>query len=367
MAAVCLCLMAGAPPAALAQQDASLDLGFTSISYDSTTRVSGFTVAPALQLSRSLATFGAAGTFSLFNGGGWSAQGRLTGSTFTPSFHHLRAEVAGVVGGSRFEGATSTAQMLGQVRVHLLGARQGAWVSLGGGQSWNGAELHGTSLAGVGAWLRRAGTMLTVSAIPTTIGGDRYTDATGSLRWSGRAIELDGSLTARRGGSVVPGGTWGGASATFWVSHGAAIVAGAGSYAPDPAQALPGGHYVTVSLRFAARPVHYPELHITRPAAPAEQLAVARSIEVRNAHDGQRVIRVRVAAAGQVELMGDFTDWRVVQLVRTAHDRWEITLPLPPGEHHFNLRVNGGEWGVPAGVPSVADEFEGRVGVLLVR
>jgi hypothetical protein len=369
IAAVCFGLTAALTPSrALAQHEASLDVGVTSVAYDSTARTSGLTLAPALRFVHSLTTLGASGALSLFDSGGWSARGTLTGSAFTPAFHALRGEAAGVVGGSQFEDGTATAQWLAQMRVHLLGAREGAWLALGGGQSWNGLELRGTTLLGAGGWLRRRGATLAAAVLPTTTGGGRYTDATTSLTWSTSALELAGSLTARDGGDLIPGGTWGDVSATWWVSRRAALVAGWGSYAPDPAQALPGGRYVTLSVRLGTRPVRYPELHVDHraPAGPIPRGTV-HDVEVRDARGSQPVLLVRVEGATRVEVMGDFTDWQPVQLTHVSDDRWEIALSLAPGEHHFNVRVDGGEWGVSADGPSVADEFAGRVGVLLVR
>ena len=45
---------------------------------------------------------------------------------------------------------------------------------------------------------------------------------------------------------------------------------------------------------------------------------------------------------------------------------WTVELSLPPGLYKFSLVVDREEWTIPAGVPSVPDEFGGTVGLLAV-
>jgi hypothetical protein len=65
--------------------------------------------------------------------------------------------------------------------------------------------------------------------------------------------------------------------------------------------------------------------------------------------------------------MGDFTDWQPVALTHTGAGAWEIRLPLTPGVHRVNVRVDGGAWSVPAGARREESEFGGVVGVVVVR
>jgi len=110
-----------------------------------------------------------------------------------------------------------------------------------------------------------------------------------------------------------------------------------------------------------------PRIHVRRPSPVRTHPGSAREIDVRDGSDGERIIHVRVADAEQVELMGDFTDWRAVSLVHASGDDWEIALPIAPGPHHVNIRIDGGAWDVPLAMPSVTDDFNGRVGVLIVQ
>jgi hypothetical protein len=40
---------------------------------------------------------------------------------------------------------------------------------------------------------------------------------------------------------------------------------------------------------------------------------------------------------------------------------------MTPGTHRVNVRVNGDTWTAPPGMPTVDDEFNGRVGIIVVR
>ena len=45
---------------------------------------------------------------------------------------------------------------------------------------------------------------------------------------------------------------------------------------------------------------------------------------------------------------------------------FELVLPMRPGPHKLLLRVNGGEWLAPPNLPTVEDEFGGRVAMVVV-
>jgi hypothetical protein len=89
-------------------------------------------------------------------------------------------------------------------------------------------------------------------------------------------------------------------------------------------------------------------------AARAEQFVV----EERD--DGSRELRVLVPGAARVELMGDFTDWTPVCLVRLPRGKgaapadadaaWGVELgDRPRAVHRVNIRVDGAAWRPPPG------------------
>lgn len=82
--------------------------------------------------------------------------------------------------------------------------------------------------------------------------------------------------------------------------------------------------------------------------------------------DGRARVEFTLAApeAGQVALLGDFTDWEPVRMER-EDGRWRVELEVRPGVHHFGFRVDG-RWHVPEDAPGRVDDEWGRVNATLV-
>ena len=78
-------------------------------------------------------------------------------------------------------------------------------------------------------------------------------------------------------------------------------------------------------------------------------------------------LRVNAPRAQLVEVTGDFTNWEPVPMLPTSGGWWAVTLPITPGKYQMNLRLDGGKWLVPPGLLSMADEFGGTVGLLIVE
>ncbi|MEZ4423750.1 MAG: glycogen-binding domain-containing protein [Gemmatimonadota bacterium] len=76
--------------------------------------------------------------------------------------------------------------------------------------------------------------------------------------------------------------------------------------------------------------------------------------------------RVPAGAARTLALVGDFTDWSPVPMVR-AGDVWSAEVRVRPGVYHFGFLADG-EWFLPAeGVPGrVSDEWGRENGTLVV-
>jgi len=116
--------------------------------------------------------------------------------------------------------------------------------------------------------------------------------------------------------------------------------------------------------RGGAPPASGPQTDAPRPAARAPSVSVGSPDE-----GGRRALRLVLPGARRVELRGDMTSWSVVTLEPAAGraQAWEGRFALPDGVYHFAVRVDGGEWRVPPGVPAVDDGFGGEVGVLVVE
>jgi hypothetical protein len=68
-----------------------------------------------------------------------------------------------------------------------------------------------------------------------------------------------------------------------------------------------------------------------------------------------------------VEINGDFTNWIPVPLLPAAGDKWSVSVLMKSGKYQMNMRVDGGQWIVPPGLLSMADEFGGTVGLLVIE
>jgi 1,4-alpha-glucan branching enzyme len=82
---------------------------------------------------------------------------------------------------------------------------------------------------------------------------------------------------------------------------------------------------------------------------------------------GLREIRVQAPGVSSVELMGDFTNWTPISLRDAGSGWWIAALPIKTGIHEMNVRVNGGEWVTPPGLPQRHDEFGSSVGILVIQ
>jgi hypothetical protein len=82
---------------------------------------------------------------------------------------------------------------------------------------------------------------------------------------------------------------------------------------------------------------------------------------------GRMGVRVRCEHATRVELTGDFTDWAPVELASLGGGWWGSELPIAPGLHQVQVRIDGRGWQAPPGLPTTQGDFAGTAGVLLVE
>ncbi|HJQ22183.1 MAG TPA: hypothetical protein VJ867_17735 [Gemmatimonadaceae bacterium] len=195
----------------------------------------------------------------------------------------------------------------------------------------------------------------------------RWTEAQARLDWVpwlDRAIRISAMVSTSRPqwgprdtGVVAPARVWGRVSASIPARAGFAVLASTGTEA---------------SLRDAARPSKYVMLGVrwnpfARRPKRVEGAVAAPAFAVRRAGPGSYIVTVRATRARLVEITGDFARWRPMPLREVATDVWETTLLVPAGTYRVNARIDGGVWGVPPGLTSLDDEFNGRVGLLVLR
>lgn len=324
------------------------------------------------------------GALSRFESGSMAASGDYRGSWLSPALGRARLEVAGS-GGALFyrEDSPAADDVLGVARLHVEGdGTTSFWTGAGRGRV--ATEIARTPVRRVEAGLRgRAGrAWLTFAAEHTRAGAARYTDLSleGSLARANGEVVLTGGLRADEGRGTADSFIETGAA--LRLSRRYALVMGAGRYLYDAATATPGARYFSLALRLATGPPRAsPRESMARlassllasslldlpPPAPPPVVLVAESMTVEPDGPGRVRLLVRAPGASRVEVAGDFSDWQPVALVRDPAERWTVALDLGPGAHRVNLRVDGGPWGVPPGLPVAADDFGGSAGLIVVR
>lgn len=364
-----IALVPGAVSAA--QTTASIEAGVTRISYGDDPAVSLYAISPFVQIEQPDGWLAAMATVSAFEGGGWGLQATLTGSRFLPPAFGLRPEVVGLAHASRGEDATRAGEAGGRVRLHWLGASEGLWA--GGGVGWADglAGTHTVRSVEVGGWLRHDALTMVLTLEPEWVGETIQTmDAEGLARLVRGPAEVAvfGGIRQRTSPDG-PADRWAGVSGAWWFGSRTAATVGIGSYPADLARDFGAGSYATFSIRVASRRPEPPE----RADQPAYRLLpplarpVVAAFAIEPADSGRRAIVVRAPGATGVELMGDFTDWQAIRLRPIGGGQWRVELPLSSGVHRLNIRLAGGEWGVPPGIPVVRDDFNGVVGLLTVE
>lgn len=180
------------------------------------------------------------------------------------------------------------------------------------------------------------------------------------MGWMVGRVALDGVVGWRPRIDTSRQATWVRAYATMAMSRSVAVSIGAGT----TTRQLP---YAQSTGRFGFAAVRLAPAALVRPKGPPEITPAAAAFTVSRAAGGESVLRVRVPRARVVEISGDFNGWRSLRLTRGPDDVWEATIPLAPGTYRVNLRVDGERWVAPPGLTAVDDEFNGRVGLLVVR
>jgi len=341
---------------------------------------------PSLRWDRPHAALDAQGSWIATPGANASGDASVHGTYFSPVFRGLRLELGGTAqhnGGADVIEASNDVQ--GDARLSLAFGAGGVWIG--------GSHLASSSLTlpsqvqsfGAGSW-RRVGDMVLTASITTSgygtpnpfdslgigVPGDdtlsrrdngstiprQYADLESAVYWSHGSLALDALLGTRVSSSYGQRSTWGRAQASWALGPQLALVASGGTRAPEPAIGRIGGSFMSLGVRLASASWISHALH-----GGARSSASAFGVRAEGA---LRVLYVRAPAARTVEVMADFTDWQPVSMRRAVNDEWEIAMPISPGSHRLNIRVDGGEWTAPPGASTARDEFNGVVGLVVV-
>ena len=362
------------------------DVGFATVDYSNGLTLGALTLTETLALERASGSLFATGLVSLFNDGRWSMQGGLTGSRFSapiaaggilrPWFRAVRGELSLNTTSTAQQGFMPTLQLLSQARLHLLAddysMRGGAAIT----RTFDGFAWRTTVLGDAGGWARVGDAVVSYTATPMQLQyGDVLGDNEATVSWSRGRVTYDASLGVRLGEAQQGTAGWGSLTTTWSLRAGALATASVGSYPIDLIQGLPGGRYAAFALRLPTGGLKALRARPARPLAPppperpelpiTERLALVIGPPL----DSLSLREVRVWAPGirTVELLGDFTEWVPVPLIRQSNGEWRGYYHVTPGIHRINLRLNREEFDVPVNLAKVKDEFTGDVGLIIVR
>jgi len=362
---------------ALGQQtEGTIDVGGVGLRYADTLNATAAAITPAFRLDWPSVTVDGSGTLSQFQGGGWSTQGELSSSVFTPRPGTFLGELSATFGGSAHQDRTRTGESIANARLHFMRATAGGFVGGGGGATWDGFGWGKLLQAELGAWARYQRGVAQVTLTPVSVNDSiKYADSQLSMTWASERADLLG-LVGTRSGRVVPaigssGKSWGSLTAVFWLAPRIGLMASAGAYPVDLTQGFPGGRYVSLALRLASSRKHEesvnPSDSALRPAVTVNSAPDLTAFWFLRLPGGFVRFSVTAPQARTVELTGDFTRWAPVELRRSTNGVWVTTLPMGPGKYEMNTRIDGGNWRVPRGLLEVSDEFGGKVGILVVE
>lgn len=185
-----------------------------------------------------------------------------------------------------------------------------------------------------------------------------YTDASVAGGWSMAGVLFDLSIGHRFSRTIPEVMLWG-VTASRPLAPGIALLASVGRSGTDPVTALPGARYFSLGIRLSAGGGSEPGRGSRTTALSAFRIGPARLTG--------REILVHAPDAERVELAGDFTDWRPVELEAAPAGSWRAILPMAPGIHRVSVRIDGGAWQAPPGIPPAASDFGGEVGEVVVE
>lgn len=341
------------------------------------------------------------------------AGGEASGTLVTPRLFGVTGEVTARASRIYHDPTALAERMDALARINMsFQDRGGVWVGGGVDRPWRVAVASTIDVSAGGAWTRLGPAILSgsvtnffftkiaaardSSGAPTACGAQeplpapqgavilpapsarlasgtqecrrqsRFSDLQGSVQWAHHALELNASLGYRLGDSydVTPESRrWASAVATFWITPQFAAVAGAGRQPASPAHGLPARSYANFGLMLA----YWPIPRRTVPVAPRSSVAAFAIHTVGASGSDERTLVVRAGGVERIEIMGSFTGWEPRVLSRRGRDHWELTLPIDAGIHEINIRVDGGKWRPPPGLPARRDGFNGEVGLLVIE
>lgn len=383
--------LVGLASGASGQMTASLDVGAGTYRPDRAIPGGIASIAPTLVYRSGGLRLGGTGVYSDAPAGRWNFQATGFTQMRSPRLAVFEAEASGQVDVTRHFRAHGSNSVTGELRLYAYPLRgAGVWIGYGIGSASALDRRRpvrrrqvGTSarLGGVEFGFSVANTTFELMGGPALAGSDTIraalpelpassdrspnirtslTDAILSSRWQVADFDLDMSV-GRRFSQNAPEITIWGVSASRGLTPQLALVAGAGRSGSDPVTSVPGARYLVLGLRLKVGP---PPGGLFGPLPPPPDNTPFR---IGPALPAGREVLVRAPGASRVELAGDFTDWRPVELQPIEQGAWRAVLPIAPGLHRLAIRIDEGEWQAPPGSRPIPNEFGSEVAEIVVE
>ena len=360
--------------AVIAQVTPTLDAGISAVKYDGFLLSGAASVTPSIRWDhpRGRGVVSARGTYLRFESGNRSLDFSIRGSWFTPLARRWRGELGLGVGASDYASIASFSHGVAEARIHLMERDHGGWVATTLGRASIGGGGRPVAVVAMGAWLLHSDLTMFASFDRSFVGDTAYSDLRSSARLQRGNLALEGTLGARVLSRGAGRGAYGEGSATVILGRRTALVLAAGRYPTDVLTGSIAGRYVSAAIRLGAmgfrRPPVRPRPGIPHGGANGSAVSAEARLQIDAGPDDAVRLTLFAPGAGTVEISGDFTDWRPIELSRSATDRdaWEGTFRIPRGIHRINVRRDGGRWMAPAGTTRSPDDFDGEVGVFLL-
>jgi hypothetical protein len=343
------------------------------------------------------------------------ADGIVSGTFTSPTVYGVRAEMIGNASRAVDSRSLGRDQVDVQTRVHVLFHQAGGmWFGGGVAKPWRVAVISSADVLDAGLWgkVGDAGSKFGVATMTTTFTNfsfskvasvrdsstalscatpaiaslsgashalvfdempvaatacerqSRFSDLEGVMRWEVGPLEMSAQAGYRFGNSydvTADSRRWSSARATMWLNERVALIGGGGRQPALPLRGLPARNFGMAGLEIAYSPVSKNAPPVALPHA-----VLVKKFEMQPGTGDMRKIVIRVGGVETVDVMGDFSDWSPLTLVRRGRDLWELNVPLSPGMHHINVRVDKGPWMAPPGIPTMHDSYNGDVGLIVV-
>ena len=354
--------LSGFPSRGTAQLFASVDANVSSATFDTYLPSAVYTLAPSIVFSGGPIRCGLDGAFSEFETGHTSGILELSSVVGTKIYGPLRWELG--VEGSTLWYRSNPAVLSGELvpRLHVDHGPFDAWVG-GALGSTDNDSIVGSFVSRLDAGIAYASPYVTpfVTVATTRAGIAHYSDFGGGLQGELGRFGVSAVAGTRTGALLGGVATWFNAEVRVTVVDRVSLVLNGGSYPVDLVRGAPGAHFigggvrVSDAFRVSRRPslptVRYEALNHTNDVMP-----------------DTRTLRFTAPPNAHVEIMADFTEWKPMAMTEVRPGLYQATIPdgLRSGLHRVNIRIDNGDWSVPAELPPVVDDLGGTAGSLVV-